>query len=169
MAHNKKSMAWRKLPFWDRVQKQVEILPNGCHVWTGLKVGNGYGIAHDDRHHRLIHRAVWERANGTIPVGMFVLHKCDNPPCCNIEHLFLGTILDNNRDRERKGRGNKVKGKNHARPMAKLTEENVADIRAEFAKGYRCGIGNELAKKYGVSIATISSIKHRNHWRHIGS
>lgn len=50
------------------------------------------------------HRVAWELARGPIPVGMVVMHKCDNPPCCNVEHLQLGTVGDNNRDRHCKGR-----------------------------------------------------------------
>ena len=58
-----------------------------------------------DRSTRLTHRLAWEVAHSPIPEGMVVMHICDNPACCNLEHLKLGTRAENNRDRLKKGRG----------------------------------------------------------------
>ena len=164
----KRSMAYRRRPFWDRVDEQIDrASPSDCWLWTGGKVGKGYGIAHDQGKHRLIHRAMWERANGAIPDGMFVLHRCDVPSCVNPAHLFLGSILDNNRDREAKGRGRQLTGAQHPRPTSKLNDAQVAEIKKRLENPYQ-GIGSALAKEYGISEAVISGIRHGRDWKHVG-
>ena len=163
----KRSMAYRRRPFWDRVDEQIERIPfSGCWFWTGGTVGSGYGIAHDQGKHRLIHRAMWERTNGAIPAGMFVLHRCDVPCCVNPAHLFIGSILDNNRDRESKGRGGQLTGASHKRPTAKLNAAQVEEIKKRLENPYH-GIGNALAKEYGISQAVISGIRHGTGWAHV--
>ena len=79
-----------------------------CWTWQGCRMPNGYGSlkARDGGHtHRYAHRVAYELVNGLIPNGLMVLHHCDNPPCCNPAHLYLGTAKDNAQDRERRGRG----------------------------------------------------------------
>ena len=77
-----------------------------CHLWTGYRDPVGYGRMYINGAKRIAHRIAWEVAHGPIPEGMIVMHAvCDNPPCCNPEHLKLGTQADNARDRVRKGRG----------------------------------------------------------------
>jgi hypothetical protein len=90
-----------------RLRAYAKIDPEtGCHLWSGHRDPLGYGTLMIDRSKRVpAHRAAWEVAHGPIPAGMVVMHTCDNPPCCNPEHLALGTRADNNRDRFRKGRG----------------------------------------------------------------
>jgi hypothetical protein len=77
----------------------------GCHLWTGFRDSKGYGLMTVKGVVRAAHRVAWERANEPIPQGMVVMHTCDNPPCCNPEHLKLGTQAENVRDRIEKGRG----------------------------------------------------------------
>lgn len=84
------------------------VLGTVCHLWTGTSNRQGYGRvgAGSRGKHQLAHRAAWRLANGEIPDGMCVLHRCDNPPCVNVvDHLFLGTKKDNSRDMAAKGRG----------------------------------------------------------------
>jgi hypothetical protein len=77
----------------------------GCWRFTGAIGSHGYGyFCWDDKTH-LAHRASWEVHRGSIPRGMFVCHRCDNPRCCNPDHLFMGTAKDNSDDMRAKGRG----------------------------------------------------------------
>jgi hypothetical protein len=93
--------------------------------------------------------------SGALPGELFVLHKCDNPPCVNPEHLFLGTPKDNIADMIAKGR---------ARPFTKLSKENVISIRAGYSSGvsYRA-----LAEKYRVSEANVRLVAKGKTWRHV--
>jgi DNA-binding CsgD family transcriptional regulator len=80
------------------------IAPNGCWEWTGYKL-LGYGaMRHGGRKVAKVHRIAYELWRGAIPEGMAVCHHCDNPPCFNPGHLFLGTRKDNMMDAGRKGR-----------------------------------------------------------------
>ncbi len=76
----------------------------GCHLWTGARDPGGYGRMGLPHTSRAAHRVAWEVANGPIPAGMHVLHSCDNPRCCNPEHLKLGTHAENMREKAEKGR-----------------------------------------------------------------
>lgn len=103
--------------FWGHVDKSD---PEGCWIWTGAMVWSptrrkyGYTTTYGytfigsraDGSLRMIHahRLSWMIANGPIPEGMQVLHKCDNPPCVRPDHLFLGTKSDNSKDMVSKGR-----------------------------------------------------------------
>lgn len=99
--------------FWAKVDKSGG--PDACWIWTASKVPSGYGSFGVNGRLFGAHRIAWVLENGQIPHdgsyhGMCVCHKCDNPACCNPAHLFLGTNMDNARDREKKGRGNQPKG-----------------------------------------------------------
>lgn len=86
--------------------------PDGCWEWLGARLPKGYGFIQgtrwrgEDIPYRPLraHRVAYELAVGLIPDGMYVLHRCDNPPCCNPAHLFVGTAKDNARDMVAKGR-----------------------------------------------------------------
>jgi len=99
-------------PVAERIRRRLIARPNGCLEWTGSTGRDGYGNIRFGGSTRLVHRAVWELANGPIPEGIEVCHHCDNPPCCETEptdaypdgHLFLGTHADNMADRDAKGR-----------------------------------------------------------------
>ena len=113
-------------PFWDRaVQKD-----SGCWEWDGCRDKDGYGQYQLPKV-RLIqraHRVAFTLAKGEIPIGMVVCHSCDNPSCINPEHLFLGTVKDNNADRAAKGRTFKPYG-NQRRYGVKDSElKGVCDV-----------------------------------------
>lgn len=88
--------------FWNRLG--VGTVPDGCEPWTGCRSAAGYGIIQREGRTMRAHRVAWALAYGPIPDGLNVLHRCDNPPCCNPTHLWLGTHADNMRDRGAKGR-----------------------------------------------------------------
>lgn len=129
-----------------------------CHVWLGAVDNGGYGFVQvKDVHGRWwrqgAHRVAWECERGPIPTGMFVCHRCDNPPCCNVDHLFLGTPADNTRDAKSKGR---PLGEPRALP---------ADVEAELVRERRSGVKpRHLAVRYGVTPKQVWRIvaRHRN-------
>ena len=108
--------------FWQRVNKEAE---DGHWVWTGAKRGFGYGQLFVNGKNQSAHRLSWELHNGPIPEGLWVLHKCDYPPCVNPEHLFLGTPQDNALDKCKKGRSH----------TTYFRLEDVQKIRDAFREG----------------------------------
>lgn len=125
-----------------------------CKIWNGSKSKRGYGFDG----HKSAHALAWERKHGPIPVGLIVCHKCDNPPCVNVDHLFIGTDADNIRDAKIKGR---YRGENNGR--AKLTADQVLEIRS---LGNKLSL-TELAKRFSVNRGTLHNILHRKNWKHI--
>lgn len=154
--------------FWANVEKT-----EGCWLWRGVLRFCGYGNAKAPgkrTRSSYAHRLSWELANGTIPKGMHVLHKCDTPACVRPEHLFLGTHQENMTDMAAKGRS--LAGEKSF--SAKLTDEQVRRIRSnppsKWKKGKWIGAGQELeeyAKPYGVSPTTIRNVLARRSWRHL--
>ena len=97
--------------FWSKVH-----VTNGCWLWTRCRRKDGYGKLGLFGEIVYAHRVAWLLTNGPIPKGLCVLHHCDNPPCCNPDHLFLGTRADNATDRDTKGR---TRGGNSGRTHCK--------------------------------------------------
>lgn len=134
--------------------------PNsGCWLWLGWTNRDGYGQLWDGELKRspLAHRAVYEKLVGPIPEGMKLLHRCDVPCCVNPEHMFIGTVADNNADMRAKKRH--ARGAGHGR--SKLSEEQVIEVRAA------AGTHREIAAKFGISHATVNDIKMRKRWKHL--
>lgn len=147
--------------FWDRVKIGK---PNECWPWTGAKNKRGYGKYNKGETivGRLAHRIAYHMARGDIPSGLCVLHECDNPPCCNPKHLWLGTNADNNKDMIAKGRAKlHMTPKGAESPLTKLTSSEVNEIKHQLESG-KTGIS--LAHKYGVGRSTISRIRTGQDW-----
>lgn len=146
--------------FWPKVNKDGPIQPHcpeigPCWVWIGAITNDGYGHLGSTSHRKgvKVHRLSYELHHGDIPASLCVLHRCDNPPCVNPDHLFLGTRADNNADRESKGRGSDKHGE--ANPRSKLTEEDVKVIRQLRKEGLS---QQAIATRFGVVQVTISKI-----------
>ena len=153
-----------KLPVPDRFWSNVDqVTEDECWEWIGYRNKGGYGVFNlEHRHHGetgvrvLAPRMAWQLTNGPIPQGKYVLHKCDNPPCVNPKHLWIGSIADNQRDMAEKGRGNAPRI---------LTKEQVLEIRAKYVKGQYGYI--RLGKEYGVHHNTIVDIIKRRNWKRV--
>lgn len=119
-----------------------------CWEWQAAKDGHGYGAISADGARRTLqaHRVSYELANGLIPAGMHVLHRCDNPSCVNPGHLFTGTHADNMRDMGAKGRLTHRK---------KLTVDEVRAICEPT------GSTRAIARKVGVSADSVRRTKAR--------
>ncbi len=153
---------YTRIPIEERFWKFVVTGPD-CWKWTGALANKGYGAinAGGDRGRVMkAHRVSWKIHKGPIPEGLFVLHRCDNPPCTNPAHLFLGTNFDNVQDAVAKGRnkGGNPMGENHHR--AKLSDAQILAIREEYRKGGKSL--KMIAIPYGVTLQTVWRIVH---WR----
>jgi uncharacterized protein YerC len=143
--------------FWAQVEKT-----DACWNWTSGKDRNGYGSFRGKaggRVYQRAHRFAYALIHGDIPSGMCVCHSCDNPPCVNPEHLFLGTDGDNMNDKISKGRHRAAFGEDAGKAI--LTESQVRAILIDPRPH------TAIAADYGVKGATISSIKCRVSWSHI--
>lgn len=154
-------------PMADRLWPKVDQSGGPAACWPHHEKGRrpkGYGtIGTGGRNGQDIaaSRAAWIVTYGPIADGLYVLHTCDNPPCCNPAHLFLGTPSDNMADKVNKGRqtrGEQIKS-------AKLTEAQAREILVKFATG--TVKQTELGREYGVSNITISDLVRRKTWRHL--
>ena len=166
-------------PLRDRFYLCVTKGP-GCWEWAGSRYGNGYGMFSYRYTSRCAHRVAWEIERGPIPEGLQVCHHCDNPPCVRIDHLFIGTQVDNMADAKQKGRH--AHGDSHGRhshpeqftaahlrhqrgsrhPLAKVTLELAERIRSEYAES--AIFQKDLAAKHGLGAATVFRILRGDHW-----
>jgi hypothetical protein len=141
------------VPAAERFWSCVDRSGNGCWEWRGRRDENGYGrTSVGGRRNHGTHRVAWELTHGSTK--LCVLHRCDNPPCCNPDHLFVGTKRDNAIDRQAKGRSKNLdRGDLH--PKAKLTAPEVAEMRALRASGWT---QIALAQRFGISRGNVSKI-----------
>lgn len=145
----------------------------GCWIWTGYlgkRRNKNYGYFHLIKGECLAHRASYMLFKGPIPEKLQILHNCDNPPCVNPNHLYAGTAQDNVDDREKRGRSKHAIKESHGR--AKLTEENVKEIRSTYIPNLSAGRGGlkinsqqYFANKYGVTKRVIRLILRNETWK----
>lgn len=144
--------------FWSRVHKTET-----CWFWTGGTFSNGYGLFTVQGKTIGAHRYVFQQQHGLIPKDMFICHTCDNPPCVNPAHLFLGTHTDNMQDCISKGRFSHHGQKGSLHNLAKLREKDIPVIRSMLLF---C-TPTEISKIYKVAPTTISYIRDRKTWTHV--
>ena len=130
-----------------------------CLEWTGCSTADGYGRTQAYGKMWRTHRLALHLED-VDTTGHFVLHSCDNPLCCNPDHLRLGTHQENMDDMKSRGRQARHYGNHNG--SAKLTEQQVLEIRA-----IRGMTRKEIAKRYGVGLTTINHIINRKRWQHI--
>lgn len=146
-----------------RIRERSRVNANGCVEFESKNTQrSGHCLISHKGRMRLVHRVVWELAHGTIPAGKVIRHRCDNPPCVNPEHLEIGTVADNNRDRDIRGRHRALRGSKNG--YAKLSEWQVIDIRKRLNQGEST---YSLAGEFGVSQSTIWMIKSGQTWQHV--
>ena len=114
--------------FWSRIIKK----DSGCWEWQGATVC-GYGVVRFQDDDWKAHRLSWLLHNGAIPEGVCVLHTCDNPPCCNPDHLWLGSKHDNTQDMMKKGREGYRSHPCENNGRAKLTADLVRSLRLQHS------------------------------------
>ena len=130
--------------FEDRFYEKLMPIPeSGCLIYLGYSDKFGYGkINVTGSTNERTHRVAWMLKRGKIPEGMCVLHKCDVPSCCNVEHLFLGTRTDNAIDKAKKGRGLKKLKINDFKKIKQSTESQT-----------------NICNLFGISQSMVSMIK----------
>lgn len=135
--------------FWGGVEKRSR---NSCWLWKRAISSHGYGTLSVNRRPFGAHRMAWILSKGPIPDGLMVCHRCDNPPCCNPKHLFIGTHLDNMADRQ-------VKGKY----LTRLTGHPRAKLKGSALKRFALRIRNgelpcHIASEFGIHCATACRV-----------
>lgn len=160
----------RRDPLWtpptaaQRYEAKIDRLatPDGCHPWTAARQKYGYGaFGYAPGKVTVAHRFGWELLHGLIPPGMFICHVCDNPPCQNPDHWFLGSPKDNIHDMVAKKRNQS----GEAKTGSKLTSAKVIEIRRLHATGSYTYAA--LSKQFGVHRVTITRVVARTEWKHV--
>jgi hypothetical protein len=132
----------------------------GCLEWIGALDKDGYGNRGCRWGQRRSHRFTYERHHGPIDSKKIVMHTCDNPKCCELSHLFLGTHQQNMADKFIKNR----QAKGSANGNSILTENQVMQMRLDKQNGEK---QVALARKYGVTVSSVSLIIKRKQWKHV--
>ena len=144
--------------FWSKVAPAPSEC---CWEWTACIESNHYGRVWFNNRKALAHRVAYQLAKGEIPDGLVVRHTCDNPACCNPDHLILGTQADNMVDMVKRKRNCNPKGEQHY--GSKLTTAQVMEVYSSPLNQY------EIAKLYNIDQSIVSRIKHKKIWKHIHS
>lgn len=153
--------------FWQKVERNGPVIAvefGRCWIWTASRDEHGYGrFSYAENPNGKAYRFSWELVHGPIAVGLCVCHRCDNPPCCNPHHLFLGTHEQNMADAASKGRSTYGERSN----LAKLSASEVVEIRRAYATGQV--LQRELAACYGVSRTTVTHIVNGDSWARVAA
>lgn len=143
------------------LMRQLPTMPDPCWEWTKHRDEKEYGIIKLKGKNEYVHRLFYRIFSGEIAFGQVIMHRCDNPPCCNPSHLRQGTVADNLADCHAKYR-HAFGDKQH---NVKLTATQVAEMRVEYSLG---GTSQpKLAAKYGVCKSTIMYALIGKTWNHV--
>lgn len=153
----------KPIPVEDRIYKFIDKKEeNDCWNFLGFKNSDGYGIiGTSSGKSEGAHRVIYRIEKGEIPIGNVIMHTCDNPSCCNPNHLILGSQHENIIDMTTKNRGVYQKGEDSH--LSKLSQNQVIEIRNKYT-GLR-GQKSKLAKEYNVRPSTITNILSRKTWK----
>ena len=133
---------------------------NGCWEWPRCKLPRGYGAIVIDQKSRIVSRvSAWAFNGFNLDPKFSVCHICDNPPCFNPSHLFVGTHAENMGDMARK---NRRKSENNW--TAKLNDTSALFVKYAIESGEK---RREIAKRFGISIQTVSHIANKRSWKHV--
>lgn len=139
----------------DNIEKHLAYrnYPNECWEWLGPKAPSGYGITRVNGHNEFVHRLYYILMKGDIPEGLEIMHSCDNPCCCNPDHLTPGTHAENMQDRTRKYR---------KQQLNKLNMDKAREIRKLYKEGQTM---KQIAEIYEVTTACIQLVVSNITWQ----
>ena len=141
------------------LRKLIQACGEECVVWPRSRTDTGYGIVSVRGKPKKAHRLAYELAFGEIPTGKVICHACDNRLCVNPNHLWAGTLQENNADMARKGRARTAKGSDHK--LSKLSESQATEIKRDSRPE------RELSRIYGVSGTVVGAIRRGKAWKHV--
>ncbi len=146
--------------FWSKVDKSGPVIRaelGACWIWTGARSRKGYGLIVMSlaRNRIKAHRESFRMANGDFEASLLVCHHCDNPPCVNPAHLFLGTTADNAADRIKKGR---------VSSRSRLSVASVLEIRSCYESGLAT---RTIAEQFSLPFRLVMSIISGRSWKHV--
>lgn len=146
------------------LQGKIKINQTGCWIWQAARDKDGYGVIKQEKGNKQLktHRVSFEIFKGNIPNGLFVLHICDEPSCCNPDHLWIGDAKENSEDCINKNRRKNDKGSKN--PMSKLNEKFVGELKKKFLNGERT---TDLSRKHKIPYKTLEKIRQNITWRHV--
>lgn len=145
-----------------KLHRKSVLTTSGCREWTGWRDAGGYGRIAVGRQMKRAHVVAWEAANGrSVPNGMVVRHRCDNPSCVQPSHLLIGTQAQNVADMIGRGRIDRSGERNNA---AKLTAQDVVAIRAKHTVGQSI---TNLSAEFGVSVSQVKNIVNNKQWKEV--
>jgi hypothetical protein len=149
--------------FWTKVDRRG---PDECWEWQAARNARGYGVGWIGTRTRLAHRIAWFLTQGAWPSDC-LCHQCDNPRCCNPQHLWEGSRADNLEDMRAKGRGSRppvitTRGESHA--VAKLTEAQAKEV---LRRGYTGDTHAAIAAEFKTSISNVNAILSGRSWKHL--
>lgn len=150
-------MTRHNLPLAERLRmKSDRSDPDGCWPWTAASCRDGYGYLRFEGRSQLAHRLAYRIANGDFPDELKVCHTCDNPPCVNPSHLFLGTQADNTADMATKRRS--THGERSTSHLSEADVDLIHDLKARGATQ------RAIAARFGVNPSTVSRIVNGKRW-----